>query len=49
MYMDLTVTVGVYTGRDPDGRFATTDVMIGAEMTGKKIYNVEVQIGMEHR
>ena len=41
--------MGVFTEKDKDGEQITKDWLLGLEIKGEVIYNVDMQIGVEYR
>ncbi|KAJ7370753.1 hypothetical protein OS493_030183, partial [Desmophyllum pertusum] len=44
MYTDLIISMGVFADRDENGIQINTDALLGLEMVGEVIYNVDVQV-----
>ena len=44
---DFTMSMGMFTEKDKDGKQIITDRLLGLEMKGEVIYNVNAQIDVQ--
>lgn len=49
MHTDLIISMGVFADRDENGIQINTDALLGLEMVGEVIYDVDLDIGIQIR